>query len=187
MMKTRNLWLLIAFLLLGTITASAQKKSGMRIEVAEAETDNGDYTIFTYQDEDGTTGYYMSLGRTSDFLGADEVLGMKVQNISETAIWLGSTTDEAFATIDNIMALYDKDVDTTTELQGRETTDGFQLGEPTTTQCTVVKKTLGGKRLQFLFPIGKKQARAYLTKSTLKELRMNFKMDVKLHPKRHNK
>lgn len=187
MMKTKNLWLLVAFLLMGTISASAQKKSGIRMEVAEAETEHGDYTIFTYEDEDGTTGYYMSLGRTSDFLGADEILGMKVQNTKETAIWLGNTTDEAFATIDNIMALYDKDVDTTAEFKGRETTAGFHLGEPTTTQCTVVKKTLGGKRLQFIFTIGEKQGRAYLTKSTLKELRMNFKMDVKLHPKHHNK
>ena len=64
----------------------------------------------------------MSLGKTSDFLGADEILGMKVQNIKETAIWLGSTTDEAFTTIDSIMALYDKDVNTTTEFKGRETT-----------------------------------------------------------------
>ena len=187
MMKTKHLWLLVAFLLSSTITASAQKKTAMRLEVAEAETDHGDYTIFTYEDEDGTTGYYMSLGKTSDFLGADEILGMKVQNIKETAIWLGSTTDEAFATIDNIMALYDKDVDTTTEFKGRETTAGFQLGEPTTTQCTVVKKTLGGKRLQFLFTMGDKQGRAYLTKSTLKELRTNFKLDVKMHPKQHRK
>lgn len=187
MMKNKNLWLLVAFLLMGTISASAQKKAGIRMEVAEAETDHGDYTIFTYEDEDGTTGYYMSLGRTSDFLGADEVLGMQVKNIKETAIWLGATTDEAFATIDNIMALYDKDVDTTAEFQGRETTGGFQLGEPITTQCSVVKKTFGGKRLQFLFTIDNKQSHAYLTKSTLKELRMNFKMDVKLHPKHHNK
>ena len=34
---------------------------------------------------------------------------------------------------------------------------------------------------------GKRQGRAYLSKSTLKELRMNFKIDIKLHPKQHRK
>lgn len=56
-----------------------------------------------------------------------------------------------------------------------------------TATCTVVKKTLGGKRLQFLFPEGKRQARAYLSKSTLKELRTGFKLDIRLHPKQHRK
>ncbi|MBR1667750.1 MAG: hypothetical protein IJ693_05645 [Bacteroidaceae bacterium] len=44
------------------------------MEVAEAETDHGDYSIFTYQDTDSveTFGYYLSLGRTTDFLGADK-------------------------------------------------------------------------------------------------------------------
>ena len=68
-----------------------------------------------------------------------------------------------------------------------EDENGLQLGEPVTTTCAVVKKTLGGKRLQFLFPEGKRQGRAYLSKSTLKNLRMNFKIDIKLHPKQHRK
>ena len=32
-----------------------------------------------------------------------------------------------------------------------------------------------------------RQGRAYLSKSTLKELRANFKIDIKLHPKQHRK
>ena len=171
-------------------TAYAQKQAaGMRVEVAEAETDNGEYSIFTYKDsdEDDSFGYYLSLGRVTDFLGADEILGMQVQNIHEVTIRLGATTDEAMATIGDILDLYDKDVDTTVEFQGRAATSGFKLGEPVTATCTVVKKTLGGKRLQFLFPEGKRQGRCYLSKSTLKELRTNFKIDIKLHPKQHRK
>ena len=171
-------------------TAYAQNQpAGMRVEVAEAETDNGEYSIFTYKDtdEDDSFGYYLSLGRVTDFLGADEILGMQVQNIHEVTIRLGATTDEALTAIDSILELYDKDVDTSMEFQGRAATSGFKLGDPVTTTCTVVKKTLGGKRLQFLFPEGKRQGRAYLSKSTLKELRTNFKIDIRLHPKQHRK
>ena len=180
--------LLLSMMALGTAYAQNQP-TRMRVEVAEAETDNGEYSIFTYKDtdEDDSFGYYLSLGRVADFLGADEILGMEVQNIHEVTIRLGATTDEAMAAIDSILNLYDKDVDTTVKFCGRAATSGFKLGEPVTTTCTVVKKMLGGKRLQFLFPEGKRQGRAYLSKSTLKELRTNFKIDIKLHPKQHRK
>ena len=184
----------ITYLILAAIltcgAAQAQNlPAGMRVEVAEAETDHGDYSIFTYKDtdDDDSFGYYLSLGRVSDFLGADEFLGMEVKNLHEVTVRLGGTTDEALATIGTILDLYDKDLDTTVEFSGRAATSGFKLGEPVTTTCTVVKKTLGGKRLQFLFPEGKRQGRAYLSKSTLKELRTDFKFDIKLHPKQHRK
>ena len=184
---------LILLLLLSTMmltTALAQKQPvGMRVEVAEAESDNGDYSIFTYKDTDSddSFAYYLSLGRVTDYLGADEILGFEVKNIHEVTIRLGATTDEALATIGNMLDLYDEDANTSVEFQGRAATSGFKLGEPVTTTCTVVKKTLGGKRLQFLFPEGNRQALTYLPKSILKELRTDFKFDIKLHPKQHRK
>ena len=188
MMKKLLFMLLLNTIILGT--AQAQNiPAGMRVEVAEDETDHGEYSIFEYKDSDDAEsfGYYLSLGRVTDFLGADEILGMEVKNIHEVTIRLGSTTEEALATIGTILDLFDKDVHTTAEFQGRAATNGFKLGEPVTATCTVVKKTLGGKRLQFLFPEGDRQARAYLSKSTLKNLRANFKLDIKLHPKQHRK
>ena len=184
----RILLIIVAAMTLGTAQAQNQP-AGMRVEAAEAETDNGEYSIFTYKDtdEDDSFGYYLSLGRITDFLGADEILGLQVQNIHEVTIRLGATTDEALAAIDSMLDLYNKDVETTVEFQGRAATSGFQLGDTLTATCTVVKKALGGKRLQFLFPIGKRQARCYLSKSTLKELRTNLKIDIKLHPKQHRK
>ena len=188
-MKKMKVWVLAATLTCGATYAQKAQPAGMRVEVCEAETDHGDYTIFTYQDTDETDtfGYYLSLGRVADFLGADEILGVQVQNIHEVTIRLGATTDEALATIADILDLYDKDVDASVEFQGRAATSGSKLGEPVTATCTVVKKPLGGKRLQFLFPEGQRQGRAYLSKSTLKELRTNFKFDIKLHPKQHRK
>ena len=181
-MKKRILCILTACLLLGFVSASAQKKMGMRMEVAEAETDHGEYSIFTYKQENDSIGYYMSLGRTSDFLGADELLGMQVKNMDETVIWLGTTTDDVFSALDNLTALYDKDIDTTAEFNGRSVSGSGNLGEANTVKCMVVKK-----RLEFLFAVGNRQAHTFLTKSVVKELRMNFKIDVKLHPKRHQK
>ena len=72
------------------------------MEVADSETDHGDYSIFTYKDtdEDDSFGYYLSLGRVNNTLGADEILGVNVQNIDEVTIWLGSTTDEALDMLD---------------------------------------------------------------------------------------
>ena len=180
--------LLLNAIILGT--AQAQNlPAGMRVEVAEDETDHGEYSIFEYKDSDDAEsfGYYLSLGRVTKFLGADEILGMEVKDINEVTIRLGSTTEEALATIDNILGLFDKDAHTTAEFQGRAATNGFKLGQPVTVTCTVVKKTLGGKRLQFIFPEGDRQARANLSKSTLKNLRSNFKLDIKLHPKQHRK
>lgn len=183
------LLLAAAALMAATSTFAQNQPAGMRVEVAEAETDNGEYSIFTYKDtdEDDSFGYYLGLGRVTDFLGADEILGMELQNIHEVTIRLGATTDEAMATIASILDLYDKDVDTTVKFSGRAATNGFQLGDSVTSTCIVVKKPLGGKRLQFLFPSGNRQARCYLQKSVLKELRTNFKIDIKLHPRQHRK
>ena len=186
-MKNTFLWILVACLLMGTVSSPAQNKSGMRMEVAESETDHGAYSIFTYRDEDGSLGYYMSLARTGKFLGGDEILGMEVTNLKETIIRLGSTAEEAFGTIDSILDLFDKDLETTAEFQGRAATSGEKLGEPTTTQCMLVKKTLGGKRLEFTYTVNGRQAHTFLTKATLKELRRDFKIDLKLHPKHHDK
>ena len=91
------------------------------------------------------------------------------------------------STLDSILDLYSKDLDTSTEFRGRAVTGSGQLGEPTTTTCSVKKKALGGKRLMFLFKSGDKQAHAYLSKQVVKELRMELKFDIKLHPKQHRK
>ena len=184
----RTLLIIVATMTLGMVCAQ-QQPAKMRVEVSEAETDSGNYSIFTYQDNDSvdTFAYYLSLGRVTDFLGADEILGMEVKNIHEVTIRLGATTDEALTAINAILDLFDKDVDTQAEFQGRAATSGFSLGDPVTATCVVVKKMLGGKRLEFLFPEGKRQGRVYLTKSVIKELRTNFKLDIKLHPKHHRK
>jgi hypothetical protein len=189
-MRTKYFLAMTAVMMMLCVGAIAQKKqpAGMRVEVADAETEKGDYSVFTYVDDNGDFGYYLSLGRVTDFLIADEILGIDVngiKNIKETTIYLGAHYDEAYAALDNIMALYDKDLETTVEFQGRTVTGGERLGDASTTQCIVAKKPLGGKRLKFVFTQGKNQAHAYLTKQTLKELRMGLKISKKINPKLH--
>lgn len=183
----------IMILLLSAMTMTAahaqSQPAGMRVEVAEAETDHGDYSIFTYKDSeaDDSFGYYLGLGRTAKFLGADEILGLEIHNLHEVTIWLGSDTDEAMAALASLLDLYGKAVETTVEFKGRAATNGFKLGDPVTTICVVKKKLIGGKRLEFFFPEGKHIAHVYLPKSVVKELRTTFKLDIKLHPKQHRK
>ena len=185
-MNKKLIILLLCAITMGTVYAQNQPVN-MRVEVTEVEFDDDEYTIFTYKDSesDDSFGYYLSLGRITKFLGADEIFNMEVYNVYEVAVWLGATTDEALATIDSMIDLYDEDVDTAVEFSGRASTNSFKLGEMVTTTCVVGRKLLGGKRLEFLFPVGKYQAVCYVRKSVLKDLLTNFKIDIKLHPSQH--
>ena len=105
---------LLSTIAFGTINAQTKQPVGMRMEVAEAETDHGDYSVFTYKDtnDDDSFGYYLSVARTNKVLEGDEILGMEVLNIKEFAIWLGDNSDDALSTLDSILDLYSKDLDT---------------------------------------------------------------------------
>ncbi|MBR4240107.1 MAG: hypothetical protein IKQ03_11985 [Prevotella sp.] len=182
--------ILFLFVAAMMVTASAEAQNqpaGIRMEVAEAETDHGEYSIFTYKDNEETFGYYLGVSGVTHVLGLirDDITDASFDSIREACLCLGSTSDEAFSMIDTILDLFDKDVNTTVEFKGRTATGSERLGEPNTVVCVVQKKPLGGKRLQFLFTKGQRQAHAYLTKTVLKELRAEFKIDKKLHPKQH--
>lgn len=160
---------------------------GMRMEIAESEQDHAEYTIFSYKDDENTFGYYLSLGRVTHLLGLirDDITDAAFDDIKEGCIFLGATSDEAFATLEAMIDFLDEDPETTREFQGRAATGGERLGVTSTSTCVVKKKPLGGKRLQFIFPYGERQAAVYITKSIIKELRNEFKMDKRLHPKQH--
>lgn len=176
--------------IMAAISANAQKAVvGMRMEVAEAETTNSSFTIFTYKDsdDDSSFGYYLGLGREfhlSEITETTDIVG-DLNLLSETCICLGSTYDEAYATLDSILVLYDRDVDTAVRFPARAATGGERLGKPSTATCVVKKKPLLGKRLLFQFVSGRHQAETYLSKTVVKELRMGMKFDKKLHPKQH--
>lgn len=185
----KKIILLVAFTIVATIGAQAQKDipANLRVEVAEAEKDNAEYSIFIYKDNDESTGYYMSLGGKSQlfsmsFNGGNE---FSIADVFETCLWLGSTTDEVFASLDNLLAMYDMEAGTMKEFQGRSTSGAERLAEPNVVTCMVQKRLIGGKRLLFSFNSGKYQCGVYLTKGVVKQLRFGLKANMKLNPKLH--
>ena len=186
----KKLLMLVAVGILATAPVCAQTNpAGIRLDICSAETDKSEYSLFTYKDsdDDASTCFYLSLGRVTSPLGVfrDDFPEISINDIRETCITLGATADEAFATLDSILVLFDKDVETTASFSGRASTGSERLGDPCTTTCVVKKKPLGGKRLLFQFVSGDRQAEAYLTKAIVKELRAGLKIDKKLHPKRY--
>ena len=171
-----------------TMSVQAQKiVPGMRMEIGDDERDRAEFSLFTYMDDDSTFGYYLSLGRVTHILKMirDDIPDISFDDIKETCLCLGSTYDEAYAKLGELLDLYDKDVETTVEFQSRAVASGDRLGESTTSTCIVKKRPLTGKQLMFLFSAGKHQAHTYLPKQVVKEFRMDLKIDKKLHPKHH--
>ena len=184
----KKILLTIVVAMMATWCAQAQNiPAGIRMEIGDSERDKSEYSLFSYKDEDGTFGFYLGLGRVTDFVKIfrDDITSASFADIRETCICLGSTYDEAMATLQALLDLYDKDEDTTLEVSGRASTGSERLGEPNTSTCVVKKKPLGGKRLLFIFKSGKHEAHTYLPKSVVKELRTDLKFDKKLHPKQH--
>ena len=177
----KKILLLVALLLTATMGVQAQKDipANLRVEVAEAEKDDADYSIFIYKDDNGTQGYYMSLGGTS------QLFSISIEDVFETCLWLGNTTDEVFAALDTILAMYDMEVGTVREFQGRTTTGAGRLAEQNVAKCEVMKRLIGGNRLLFSFASGKYQCGVYLTKGVVKQLRFGLKTNMKLNPKLH--
>lgn len=168
-----------------TLISFAQNiPAGIRMEVAEFEMNQNEYSVFTYKDADGTYGYYLSLGRAYNLLESsrDGVVTSSLDHVDETCILIGENSDEAMATLDELLGLLSKAPGTTLEFPCRLTTGADRLGEASTATCRVVKRALEGKRLNFQFQTGRRTAEADLTKSAIKSLKLNFKINIKLHP-----
>ena len=158
---------------------------GMRMEVAEVEDNNNDYSLFKYKDEDGTVGYYLSMGRVFKLYEAtdeDNNVTSSLSHIDETCIWMGATSDEVFAAIESLLALLDKDPGFTVEFPCRLATWSEKLGDHSMATCIVTKRFLQGKRLCFHFVKGRRTASADLTRSGIKSLRWSYNLYLKIHP-----
>ena len=192
MKKNIRLWMLAVLLIIsGAMQAQNHKNHPVDIRTEFYNLENDDnvdkksYSLFTYLDADSTFGYYLGLGTAETFLeisigGTDMAFG----NYDEASIYLGATNDEACATLENILALYDQDVETTTEFEGRACIAGPNLAGPITVTCVVKKPIFGGKRLEFLYPCDDRTAQTFLLKSDLKQIRNGLKFDKTLHGER---
>ena len=186
MMKILLVILLLALTIAPNVRAQKDSPVGMRMEISESGRDNCSYSLFTYKDEDGTFGYYLSLGGGNLMLSiTSDNSEFSISDFRETCLWLGATADEAFAMLDTLLALYDKEVGTVKEFRGRTTAGADYLTDVNSNTCIVKKKLLGGRRLQFSFVSGRYTCEIYLPKSVVKELRFGLKTHIKLHPKQH--
>ena len=155
--------------------------AGMRREIVEIEQNDHEYSLFSYKEEDGSLGYYLSLGRVTPIVEA-EIFGghTSFSHIDETCLCLGATKDEDLATIESLLALLDEAPGTTAAFQCRSSSGGERLSVPDQANCVVVKRFLQGKRLCFQFVSGEHTAEVDLTRSTLKSLRWNINLGKKL-------
>ena len=124
---------IIAFLML-SVLAFAQ-----RTDYCSVKADNKDYQVFSYVDESGAPGYYLSLG-------------------AQTCIYIGSNAAEAQRTLNSLVNLVDSPEGTVQEFQART----FAGGKPAAfgTTNSVVEKKSGPKHICFPY----NQTESYLTK-----------------------
>ena len=185
MMHMKRLLITLA-LALAAVSAFAQRDipAGMRMEFTEVEQDENGYSIFTYKDEDGTYGYYLSLTHSIDLLSIfrDDDSDFSFQHFDEVCLLLGATADEAAATLESFQTLLEAQTGTVTQFPCRRTNGAEVLTVPDTATCFVVKRFFQAKRLCFQFVSGQHTAEVDLTKSALKSLIWNFGVARKLHP-----
>ena len=145
---------MITTLVLACVMLSAWAQdfpAGMRREIVEIEQNDNEYSLFTYKDEDGTFGYYLSLGRVFPILEAEIFGGQTtISHVDETCLCLGATKDDALATIEQLLALLEEEPGTTAAFQCRRASGGERLSVPDQANCVVVKRFLQGKRKAFV-------------------------------------
>lgn len=158
---------------------------GIRMEISEAEENQRQYSLFYYKDNDGTEGYYLSLGREYKILEIEEedIFSASISHLDETCIWMGSTLDETLASLDGFMDLLEKDAGYSTTIPCRLSSGMGRLGESSSATCVVVKRVLQGKRLSFTFKSGQHTGQTDITKSSIKSLRFGINLYKKIHPK----
>ena len=182
-MKRIFLSLAIAF---AAIFAQAQNQpAGIRMELTEVGEDDNEFSIFTYKDEDGTFGYYLSVAHSFNILEIfTDDTNSSFSHINETCLWLGANADEARATLDSMTTLLEAAPGTVAQFSCRRTNGADGLTVPDKATAVVVKRFLQGKRLNFQFISGNHSAEADLTRGTLKSLISSFNLAMKLHPEK---
>ncbi|MBQ7222848.1 MAG: hypothetical protein IJS02_05235 [Bacteroidales bacterium] len=177
----------LVFSLAALVIFAQNVPQGMRAEIAsvnqEDNVDSRTYTIFKYQEEDGTVNYYMSLGRSFNIISIVSDIGTStLDHVDETCIYMGQSVDDVFEALDKLLEVSGEDVGTVVTYPCR-LVDGIGriTGESTAT-CTVVKRFLQNKRLNFQFQSGRNTASVDMTPATIKSLRWTLNVSNKINP-----
>jgi len=180
----KRLFGILALLLISSMVIAQNIPAGMRMEIVESDNENNQYSIFRYKDNNGDTGYYMSVGYKIELLSLvrDDITDTSISHMDEVCFPMGNTREQVTEKLDSFMELLGKPAGTTVEFPCRINNGADGLGEESTATCIVTKRFLQGKRLCFHFTSGKRNADADLTKSAIKSMRLGVKLDIKLHP-----
>lgn len=173
-----------------TLFAFAQDfPAGVRMEIAGAgESDNeyeeNQFQVFAYKDDDGTVGYYLSLGHSTNILKIfrDDVSDFSFGSFDEACLYMGSTMQDAFGFLDKLEEMLESAPGTAAEFPCRLTAGAERLGESGTATCVVIKRFLQAKRLNFLFRSGDRTGEVDMARSVIKTLRFGLNVYQKLHP-----
>lgn len=180
-----NKLLILSLSVAMALTSAAQNEPvGVRMESSQIEVNEEEkYTVFSYLDDDGTYGYYLSLAYEQELLSVvSDHSSSSIGVEDEVCLWLGGDREAAFAMLDTLLTFFDREPGTTVAMPAR-TCMGERLKDKIEINCVVQKKFLGGKRLVFHFEgLGGRQGEVSLSKSSIKQLRWGLKVDRKLHP-----
>lgn len=174
-----------AALMMATCVIAQNIPAGIRMDIIESGDDSKDqYSIFQYKEDNGQTGYYMSVGYKIELLSLvrDDITDTSISHMDEVCFPMGSTREQVIEHLDSYLELLDKPVGTTVEFPCRINNGANALGEEATATCIVTKRFLQSKRLCFHFTSGKRTADADLLKSSIKSMRTSVKLDIRLHP-----
>ena len=174
--------LVLAFAAVFAFAQDRDIPAGMRMEITSIEDDDDQFSLFTYKDEDGTFGYYLSLGHEFNLLEIFESdLFSSLSHMDEVCLYLGDSPEAVLNTLDGYLAMLDEETGTTFEIPCRLTNGAEKLTERSTATGIVVKRFLQRKRLCLNFTIGDRSAEADMTKSGIKSIRWNFELARKLN------
>ena len=175
-MKRIILFTLIFF---AGMTAFAQKKSParVRVEVVEVESDDKEYSIFSYTDKDGTFGYYLTLD-SSDLMPGHLIA---YDPVTETCVYMGSTLAEVKTTLQTMVDLLKGPFGVEREFLVR-TAVGERLDEGLVKSNAVVSRWMLRKVLSFPVNVDNRDRETFLYKGASKSLLVSLKVYMKFHP-----
>lgn len=146
---------------LAVMTFCAFAQSGSKRSIATLQaSDNSYYQIFSYDDAEGTRGYYLGLGEAEG-------------SSKETFVLLGSNVNDAAASLKAIQALFDAPVGDTREYKAKT---GGKLPEGSLLNCKVKVES----KKQLCFTAGSLNTR--IQKSSVKTLLKFLSSYQKRHP-----
>ena len=164
-----------------TVSAAAQlSKIPPRLEIVEIDVNDGavQLEVFKMPVEEGYH-YYLSVGTVG--IG-DEVFQLNIDPVSELFVYLGSTLEEAVASLEEMKAMYKGDVGATIWKQGSLAV-AYPREEKLEQVRIVMRKPILAKVLEFSVDRGRYLSSAYAMKSDFNSLVSGVKIYKKIHRK----